>query len=58
MLFLELLLGGVEVVLELVEDLLDLRVVDRPDLLVSFDELNDLMGMKRLDELEKKFVGG
>ena len=34
------------------------RVIDRPDLLASFDELNDLMGMKRLDELEKKFVGG
>lgn len=34
------------------------RVVDRPDLLVSFDELNDLMGMQRLDELERKFVGG
>ncbi len=34
------------------------RVVDRPDLLASFDELNDLMGMKQLDELEKKFVGG
>ena len=34
------------------------RVFDRPDLLASFDELNDLMGMQRLDELEKKFVGG
>ena len=34
------------------------RVIDRPDLLVSFDELNDLMGMQRLDELERKFVGG
>lgn len=34
------------------------RVVDRPDLLASFEELNDLMGMKQLDELEKKFVGG
>jgi 2-methylisocitrate lyase-like PEP mutase family enzyme len=34
------------------------RVIDRPDLLASFDELNDLMGMKQLDELEKKFVGG
>jgi 2-methylisocitrate lyase-like PEP mutase family enzyme len=34
------------------------RVIDRPDLLASFDELNDLMGMRRLDELEKKFVGG
>jgi len=34
------------------------RVIDRPDLLASFDELNDLMGMQRLDDLEKKFVGG
>lgn len=34
------------------------RVIDRPDLLASFDELNDLMGMKQLDELETKFVGG
>ena len=34
------------------------RVIDRPDLLASFDELNDLMGMKQLDELEKEFVGG
>ena len=32
------------------------RVVDRPDLLASFDELNDLMGMKELDELERKFA--
>lgn len=34
------------------------RVIDRPDLLVSFDELNNLMGMQRLDELEQRFVGG
>lgn len=32
------------------------RVIDRPDLQVSFDELNDLMGMAQLDELEKRFV--
>jgi len=32
------------------------RVIDRPDLLVSFDELNDLMGMKQLDELERRFA--
>ena len=32
------------------------RVVDRPDLLASFDELNDLMGLKQLDELERKFA--
>ena len=34
------------------------RVVDRPDLLASFDELNELMGMKQVDELERKYVGG
>ena len=33
------------------------RVVDRPDLLISFDELNDLMGMQQLDALERKFTG-
>ena len=32
------------------------RVVERPDLQVSFDELNDLMGMDQLDALEKKFT--
>ena len=34
------------------------RVVDRPDLLVSFEELNDLMGMAELDGLERRFIGG
>ena len=33
------------------------RVVDRPDLLVSFEELNSLMGFEALDELERSFVG-
>ncbi len=36
----------------------DNKVVDRPDLQVSFDELNDLMGMGQLDELERRFTGG
>jgi 2-methylisocitrate lyase-like PEP mutase family enzyme len=31
------------------------KVVDRPDLLVSFEELNDLMGMKELDAIEQKY---
>ena len=31
------------------------HVIDRPDLLVSFEELNELMGMGKLDELEKRF---
>jgi 2-methylisocitrate lyase-like PEP mutase family enzyme len=34
------------------------KSVDRPDLSVTFEELNDLMGMKVLDELEKRYTGG
>lgn len=33
------------------------RLVDRTDLQVSFEELNDLMGMAELDELERRFMG-
>ena len=32
------------------------RVIDRPDLLVPFGELNDLMGMKQLEALQKSFA--
>ncbi len=32
------------------------RVVDRPDLSASFDEINDLMGMAFLDELERRYA--
>lgn len=32
------------------------RVIDRPDLLVPFDELNDLMGLKRLRAIEQSFA--
>ena len=32
------------------------EVVDRPDLLISFDELNELMGFDQLDELERMFA--
>ena len=32
------------------------KVVDRPDLLASFDELNELMGFDALDELEERFA--
>ena len=32
------------------------HVVDRPDLLVSFNELNELMGLDDLEELEKQFA--
>jgi 2-methylisocitrate lyase-like PEP mutase family enzyme len=34
------------------------KSVDRPDLSVSFEEINDLMGMNLLDELEKRYTGG
>ena len=30
-------------------------VVDRPDLVASFDEINEMMGMSFLEQLEKKF---
>jgi hypothetical protein len=33
-------------------------VVDRTDLQVSFEEINDLMGMAELDELERRYAGG
>jgi hypothetical protein len=32
------------------------RIVDRPDLLVSFGELNDLMGLRHLQALQQSFV--
>src|SRR5580692_10599293 len=32
------------------------RVIDRPDLLVSFEELNELMGLKQLQALQGSFV--
>jgi 2-methylisocitrate lyase-like PEP mutase family enzyme len=34
------------------------RLVERTDLQVSFEELNDLMGMRELDDLERKYAGG
>ena len=34
------------------------RLVERTDLQVSFEEINDLMGMAELDELERRFIGG
>jgi 2-methylisocitrate lyase-like PEP mutase family enzyme len=33
-------------------------IVERADLQVGFEELNDLMGMQYLDELEQKYTGG
>jgi len=34
------------------------HLVERTDLQVSFEELNDLMGMKELDEIERRYAGG
>jgi len=34
------------------------KLVARDDLQVSFEELNDLMGMKELDRIEQKYAGG
>jgi 2-methylisocitrate lyase-like PEP mutase family enzyme len=34
------------------------KLVARDDLQVSFEELNDLMGMQQLDEIERKYAGG
>jgi 2-methylisocitrate lyase-like PEP mutase family enzyme len=38
------------------QSLAEERVIDRPDLLVPFDELNNLMGLPRIKELEARFV--
>ena len=40
------------------EVLLNNRVIERTDLQVGFEELNDLMGMKELDEIERRYTGG
>jgi hypothetical protein len=32
------------------------RVIERPDLAVSFQELNDLMGLGTIKELEQRFL--
>ena len=32
--------------------------VNRPDLCAGFEELNELMGMKGLDDIETRFTGG
>jgi 2-methylisocitrate lyase-like PEP mutase family enzyme len=40
----------------LTQSITEERVIDRPDLLVSFGELNTLMGLPRIKELEARFV--
>ena len=32
------------------------RVVDRPDALVSFEELHDIMGMHEIEAMEQRFL--
>ena len=34
------------------------KVVDRPDALVSFEELHEIMGIKDVEELEQRFLTG
>jgi 2-methylisocitrate lyase-like PEP mutase family enzyme len=38
------------------ESIVQERVIDRPDLLVSFGEINDLMGAKQLESLQQAFL--
>ncbi len=50
-------LMGMKHGLELVQQSLDSgKVVDRPDALVSFEELHDIMGMAEIEDLERRFL--
>jgi 2-methylisocitrate lyase-like PEP mutase family enzyme len=50
-------LQGMKNGLELLRQSLDSgEVVDRPDALVSFEELHDIMGMHEVEELEQRFL--
>src|SRR5438270_1688267 len=50
-------LMGMKHGLELVQQSLDSgKVVDRPDALVSFEELHDIMGMHEIEDLEQRFL--
>jgi 2-methylisocitrate lyase-like PEP mutase family enzyme len=50
-------LMGMKRGLELLKQSLDSgKVVDRPDALVSFEELNDIMGMAEIEHLEQRFL--
>jgi len=50
-------LRGMQQGLALLQQSLDTGdVVDRPDALVSFEELNDIMGMAEIERLESKFL--
>jgi 2-methylisocitrate lyase-like PEP mutase family enzyme len=50
-------LMGMKRGLELLQQSLDSgKVVDRPDALVSFEELHDIMGMAEIEHLEQRFL--
>jgi 2-methylisocitrate lyase-like PEP mutase family enzyme len=50
-------LQGMKNGLELLKQSLDSgEIVDRPDALVSFEELHDMMGMHEIEELEQRFL--
>ncbi len=50
-------LMGMKRGLELLRQSLDSgKVVDRPDALVSFEELHDIMGMEEIESLEQRFL--
>jgi 2-methylisocitrate lyase-like PEP mutase family enzyme len=50
-------LQGMKNGLELLKQSLDSgKIVDRPDALVSFEELHDIMGMHEIEELEQRFL--
>src|ERR1700738_1594931 len=50
-------LMGMKHGLELLQQSLDSgKVVDRPDALVSFEELQDIMGMAEIEDLEQRFL--
>src|ERR1700692_2882871 len=50
-------LMGMKTGLEHLQRCLDTgKVVDRPDALVSFEELHDIMGMHEVEELEQRFL--
>ena len=43
--------------LELLQQSVDSgKVVDRPDALVSFEELHDIMGMAEIEDMEQRFL--
>jgi 2-methylisocitrate lyase-like PEP mutase family enzyme len=50
-------LHGMQVGLDLLKQSIDTgQVVDRPDVLVSFEELHDIIGMHEVEELEQQFL--